>query len=276
MHLDRLREWISREEERAEQVTPVLVERFKATLDQETQATEGDIVPLLFHFCIALPTIPTSGLGPDGHPMRGGFLPPVPLPRRMWAAGALEFRDHIRVGETVIRRSVIQDVTQKEGRAGKLCFVTVRHEISSNGRMVLNERQDIVYLDAANSDGPKKAAPPAAQGRFHERIQPTPALLFRYSALTFNSHRIHYDLPYAREAEGYPGLVVHGPLQATLLAQFAERLHGQRPARFTFRSLAPLFCTSDVVLHAEEDGTAMRLWTAAPQGPVAMEARAEW
>lgn len=276
MRFDQLREWISRGEEKSEQVTMALVERFKTTFNQVECVALGDITPLLFHFCIALPVVPTLGLGPDGHPIRGGFLPPVPLPRRMWAAGALELHGHIRVGETVIRRSRIQDVAQKDGRAGKLCFVTVNHEISSNGRRVLNERQDIVYLDVVSSDGPKKAAAPAAHGRFHERVELTPTLLFRYSALTFNSHRIHYDLPYARETEGYPGLVVHGPLQATLLAQFAERLHGQRPRRFTFRSLSPLFCTSDLNLNAEDDGTAMRLWTAAPQGPVAMEARAEW
>lgn len=234
------------------------------------------MAPVMIHLCVAPPAAPTGGLGPDGHPARGGFLPPVPLPRRMWAGGAFTFHDDIRVGERVARTSTIRDVTLKEGRTGSLCFVTVDHRIESAGRLVIEERQDIVYRGADAPRAPGERPEPAAPGTHRVVVVPSAALLFRYSALTFNGHRIHYDAPYATGVEGYPGLVVHGPLQATMLVQLAERLHGRRPARFDFRSLSPLFDDADFTLNADEDGGDLRLWTAGVGGPVAMEARASW
>lgn len=275
--LDHLRGWIGREEQGAELLTPAITARFNATFDLEGAVENGSVAPALIHLCLAPPAAPTARLGPDGHPARGGFLPPVPLPRRMWAGGSMVFHDAIRVGETVSRRSVIRDVTVKEGRSGTLCFVTVEHRIESDTRLVIEERQDIVYRDAAPADASTATnPPPAPQGRHQRWIEPSPPLLFRYSALTFNGHRIHYDNPYARGEEGYPGLIVHGPLQATLLMQFAEDLHGARPRRFEFRNLSPLFDTAPFRLNAEADGDGMRLWTASAEGPVAMEGRVTW
>ena len=274
--IDHLRQWIGREEIKSEQVTPALVDRFRATFDQEGEARDGDIAPVMIHLCLASPTAPTSGLGPDGHPARGGFLPPVPLPRRMWAGGAFAFHDDIRVGEMVRRHSTIRDVTLKQGRSGVLCFVTVEHQITAEGRAVLTERQDIVYRDIDAPGGARKAPDPAPHGAHRVVVSPSAALLFRYSALTFNGHRIHYDNPYVRAEEGYPGLIVHGPMQATQLVQFAGTIRGKRPSRFDFRSLSPLFDIADYTLNAVEDGEGLRLWTAYADGPLAMEARATW
>ncbi|PYC46911.1 protein dehydratase [Litorivita pollutaquae] len=280
LDIDHLRSWIGNTETASETVTSDMVQRYGATLDLDLETGNGAIAPLFIHLCVAPPAVPSTEIGPDGHPKRGGFLPPVPLPRRMWAGGALTLHDDIHVGDVVSRHSTISDVTVKQGRSGTLCFVTVQHEISSGTRHVLSERQDIVYRDVddpAKPAAPKAAGAPAAPAGAHRRpITPTPPLLFRYSALTFNGHRIHYDAPYARDVEGYPGLIVHGPLQATLLALYAEELRGARPAEFSFRSLSTIFDTSDFSLNASEDGEVMRLWTAQDGGPVAMEATAKW
>ncbi|OXT01438.1 protein dehydratase [Notoacmeibacter marinus] len=275
--LDHLRGWIGREETASEVLTAALVARFNATLDREGPTQDGADAPLLIHLCLCQPAVPTSTLGADGHPPRGGFLPPVALPRRMWAGGDFTFHSAPRIGETVTRRSVIDDLTVKEGRSGTLCFVRVVHHIASDGRAVVTERQDIVYRGADKATGEGKAAAPAAgQGEAHRRIAASPILLFRYSALTFNSHRIHYDEPYVTGVEHYPGLVVHGPLQAMLLAQYAEELKGRAPAQYSFRSAAPIFAGVDFAINADENGDALRLWTASTGGPIAMEARAEW
>lgn len=271
--IDHLRDWIGRTETKSELLTPAIVDRFRATFDQMGEAQNGDIAPAMIHLCLAPATAPTSGLGPDGHPSRGGFLPPVPLPRRMWAGGAFTFHGDIRVGETVTRHSTIQDVVVKQGRTGTLCFVTVDHQISSNDRRVLTERQDIVYR-GKGATGAKATPAPAPHGRQRIKIDPSAALLFRYSALTFNGHRIHYDAPYVRDQEGYPGLIVHGPMQATMLVQFAEKLRGVRPRQFDFRSLSPLFDDADFTLNAVEEQDGLKLWTAYVDGPIAMEAKA--
>ncbi len=275
LDIDHLRQWIGREEVCSELLTTALVERFAATFDRVDKIADGQPAPALIHLCLAPPAAPTSRLGLDGHPARGGFLPPVPLPRRMWAGGTFTFQDEILVGETVTRRSTISDVVVKEGRTGPLCFVTVDHRIESGGRLALDERQDIVYR-GVDVPGAKKTAEPAPKGPHQVRIFPSPALLFRYSALTFNGHRIHYDAPYVREMEGYPGLIVHGPMQATMLVQLAEKIRGRRPARFGFRSLSPLFDDAAFTLNAVEDNEGLKLWSARAGGPVAMEAQARW
>lgn len=276
LDIDHLREWIGNTEPRSEMVTAPMVERFKATFDQPGKVRDGDAAPSLIHFCLAPPAAPTSELGEDGHPARGGFLPPVQLPRRMWAGGSFTFHSDIVIGQTVTRQSAITDVVVKEGRSGILCFVTVDHAIQSAGRLLIEERQDIVYCgDDARLDGGKtlEAAP---QGTHRKTVTPSPTLLFRYSALTFNGHRIHYDAPYAREVEGYPGLIVHGPMQATMLVHFAQTISGRRPARFDFRSLSPLFDDQPFTLNAQQEGNSMRLWTSTTDGPIAMEAKAAW
>ena len=204
-------------------------------------------------------------------------MPPVSLPRRMWAGGALSFHSPLKIGEEVTRRSVVDDVVLKQGQAGPLCFVTVTHRFSASGRAILTERQDIVYLDVAPPGKTSTRQRPAATpGDDRREIAATPELLFRYSALTFNSHRIHYDQPYATDEEGYPGLVVHGPLQAMLLIQYAAELRKRAPVRFSFRSLSSLFAGGSFFLNASEESGRLKLWTAGKEGPVAMEAYAEW
>ncbi len=278
LDIDHLRQWIGREQRDEEMLLPTLVRQFNANFDRVSGTEIGDGAPLLIHFCLTQPISPAAELGPDGHPTRGGFLPPVPLPRRMWAGGAFRFHSDIRIGETVQRHSTIKDVVLKQGRTGPLCFVTVEHEISSDGRAALSERQDIVYRKAPPSgQGATKSAPePAPTGSHTRQIEPTAPLLFRYSAMTFNGHRIHYDTPYATQVEGYPGLIVHGPMQATLLCQMAADLRGVSPKSFRFRSLSPLFDDADFTVNADEEGDALKLWTARLGGPVAMEAYAEW
>ncbi|MFS4437782.1 MaoC family dehydratase N-terminal domain-containing protein [Paracoccaceae bacterium GXU_MW_L88] len=274
--IDHLRQWIGNEEIQSELLTEAMAARFKATFDEDGTPQNGDVAPLMIHLCVAPPAVPTQSLGLDGHPARGGFLPPVPLPRRMWAGGALTFHDDIRVGEKVTRHSTIRDVSVKEGRSGTLCFVTVDHRIHSGTRLAIEERQDIVYRAAEAASGPKAAPEPAKPGAHRTVVAPSAPLLFRYSALTFNGHRIHYDSPYVRNEENYPGLIVHGPLQATMLVHLAAKLRCAPPARFDFRSLSPLFDIADFTLNADEDGSNLRLWTSYTDGPVAMEAKASW
>lgn len=268
-----LRQWIGRTEQKSDVVTLGSVERLRATLG-DTACAAPDALPLAIHWCLAPPAVPPSDIGSDGHPARGGFLPPVPLPRRMWAGGALEFHQPIIAGDTLTRMSRIADVAEKVGRTGHLVFVTVEHQISTHNSLAISERQDIVYRDAAA--GSKPAAPVRARKADHqETIQATTTLLFRYSALTFNGHRIHYDRDYARDIEGYPGLVVHGPLQATMLVNFASRLKdGRSPTRFSYRGLSPLFDGLDFTLNAIIKDKTVDLWCADHNGATTMEATA--
>lgn len=271
-----LRSWIGREDIAEDIVSLDLARKYHAMFDfPGAPPKAGDQVPRLIHFCLAQPAAPTAKLGPDGHPERGGFLPPVPLPRRMWAGGALTFHGDLRVGDAMRRTSRIGDVTVKEGRTGTLCFVTVNHTVEANGTRIIDERQDIVYraLEAAGSD---KAPPVAEQGQHQLAMRAEPPLLFRYSALTFNAHRIHYDRRYVTEIEGYPGLVVHGPMQAAWLCNYAGELRGAPPKRFSFRGQSPLLDDGGFVLHATARGDTMKLWTAKDDGTLCMSAEAQW
>lgn len=274
--LAHLRGWIGREEIHLAEVTEDLVARFHATLDRPgVPPRRGEPAPRLIHHCLSPQTVPTATLAEDGHPQRGGFLPPVPLPRRMWAGSTVRFHHDIHVGDTVERRSSIVDVSLKQGRTGPLCFVTVEHALSVDGEQVITERQDIVYR-GAESAAPGQAAAAAASGRHSSTVEPSAPLLFRYSALLFFAHRIHYDRRYTMEVEHYPGLVVHGPLQAVLLLNFATDLRGTPPDRFSFRSGAPLFDDAPFTLNADETGDGLTLWTAREGGPAAMKAEAGW
>jgi 3-methylfumaryl-CoA hydratase len=273
--IDTLRGWIGRTETAADTVTSELVSRFLATLDAAPGRLEpSDPAPLGIHWCLAPAVAPTSHLGPDGHPARGGFLPPVPLPRRMWAGGELVFERPLRIGATVCRTSRIEDVALKQGRSGPLCFVTVRHDIEPDGSIAIRERQDIVYrgMDAHQA----RSGPPAETGIWQHDVEASPVLLFRYSALTFNGHRIHYDRRYCMEEEGYPGLVVHGPLQATMLLHLAAGVRdGTTPTRFSFRGVAPAF-DGALRLNAAQADAGLRLWTSDADGRRCMEAEAQW
>ena len=272
--------WIGQEDFASDYLTPDLVRRFGATFDLgEVDSRLGSPAPPGIHWCLAPPLVPTAALGLDGHPGRGGFLPPIPLPRRMWAGGSVTFGRPIRVGDDVRRRSVIADVVVKTGRAGPLCFVTLRHDVLVGGETAVSERQDIVYraLAGTGDAGPARESPAAPEARWTRSVEATAPLLFRYSALTFNGHRIHYDRRFCTEQEGYPGLVVHGPLQATLLVQLATETRGGRvPETFSFRSVAPLFEGRAFQLAASESATGLQLWTADHDGQPAMTAEARW
>jgi len=271
-----LRGWIGREAIGVDIVSEDLVRKYHATFNFPGEPPKpGEAVPPLIHFCLAQPAVPTEQLGADGHLARGGFLPPVPLPRRMWAGGALAFHGDLKVNDAVKRFSRIEDVVLKEGRTGALCFVTARHRLEANGRLVLEERQDIVYRGL---DAPARVTnvPQAEQGDHQRPMKVEPPLLFRYSALTFNSHRIHYDRRYATQVEGYPGLVVHAPMQAALLCNYATELRGAPPSRFIFRGLFPLFDDDGFALHATDQGDMLKLWTAKENGPACLAAEASW
>ena len=283
--LDHLRQWIGRSTEASDIVTAQLVKGLRATLFQETgKPRAGDAAPFTTHWCLAQPVFPMSELGPDGHPARGGFLPPVPLPRRMWAGGELEFLDSLRVGDEAKRVSRIADVTMKTGSTGPLCFVSVAHEVTTSRGLAIRERQDIVYREVSGSSQPaatKPAAgkppapPPIAQHR--ESHVSDPVLLFRYSALTFNGHRIHYDRDYVTKVEGYPGLIFHGPLQASLIVELAAKLHkGQPPRKFSYRGVQPLFEGSEFSINANKTDAGMELWTANAEGQPTMKGTAVW
>jgi len=278
LDLDHLRSWIGTGETMSENLSPQLVARFNATIGSEVTTEAGTPAPLMIHFCLAQPVAGLDKLGPDGHPARGGFLPPVPLPRRMWAGGDIEFKAPLIVGAEVTRHSTITDVELKHGRSGALCFVTVTHDYSCDGDLCVRERQDIVYRDPPETAAPAPMKPddPAPSGSHHLTVTPTPTMLFRYSAITFNGHRIHYDAPYARDVEGYGGLVVHGPLQATLMAHMAADMAGKPPTQFKFRGKTPLFDDSPFGVHADMTETGVSLWTARDGGPVAMQATASW
>ncbi len=274
---NQLRGWIGREDVVADVVSADLVAKFNATFDVDAPFPKaGEAAPRFLHFCLAQPIQPTGALGGDGHPARGGFLPPVPLPRRMRAGGTALFQGDLRVGDPVERRALITDVTVKEGRSGRLCFVTVENRFLVAGDLRVTEIEDIVYRDEGAAT-PGKPPPAAAPGRWRQSRPVTPITLFRYSAITFNSHRIHYDRRYAREVEGYPGLVVHGPIQTTWLYRYASDLRETPPSRFRFRALSPVFDDDALTLNAEETETGgLRLWTAKEAGPVATLAEAEW
>ena len=277
-NLDQLRDWIGKTESVTDTVTAWPVAALAATLDRREAAPQsGDELPPCGHWLYFLEAKPLSELGPDGHPKRGGFLPPVPLPRRMWAGGRLEFLHPVRIGDEIRRDSTILSVEAKHGRSGNLVFVTVEHAVSCDGRVAIREEHDIVYREAARpGDAPPETKQGAANPAWHRSVSGDPVTLFRYSALTFNGHRIHYDYPYVTKEEGYPDLVVHGPLQATLLLHFAAEIAGAPPKQFSFRGQSPLFANTPFTLHAKRENEALMLWTARDGGPIAMTARATW
>lgn len=246
LDIDHLSQWIGRSETRTEQITSFPATALAATLNRhDPPFVPGSVLPPLWHWLHFLPISPLNETGPDGHPARGGFLPPVPLPRRMWAGSRLTFHKPLRIGEAARRLSTVTSVEQKAGKSGDLVFVTVRHEIGGEDGPAISEEQDIVYREAALPGAPEpKPVPAPAKAGWSFTIVPDPVLLFRYSALTFNSHRIHYDLDYVTREEGYPGLVVHGPLIATLLLDGLARAHPHvTVSGFSFRAMAPTFHT---------------------------------
>lgn len=276
LDIQQLKTWIGSERESVDTITPRLANGLGAVLNQPCTLTEGDLAPIGIHWCLSPDIVPMSGLGADGHPQRGGFLPPVPLPRRMWAGGELHYLGEFRVGDQVRRLSRVDEVALKEGRSGSLCFVTVRHEYSVKGNVCLKERHDIVYraLEKQAGGEPQKARMPDPD--ISVTVDATPTLLMRYSAVTFNGHRIHYDRDYCLREEFYPGLVVHGPLQANYMLLMAREMNdGRAPARFSFRGMYPLFDGSYLSVNGKHNDSGNIFWVANAAGTVTMQASAE-
>jgi 3-methylfumaryl-CoA hydratase len=272
-------DWIGRTETRADTLTLAPIAAMSATLDRDDPPpAPGDALPPLWHWLYFLPRPLHRDIGADGHARLGGFLPPVPLPRRMWAGGRLRFHHALRAGDAVERSSRILQVSSKAGQSGALVFVTVLHEIRDAQGVAIEEEHDIVYRDAPRPGAPAAAPQPApADAAFSRDVVPDPVLLFRYSALTFNGHRIHYDRPYVTGVEGYPGLIVHGPLIATLLLDLLRRERPQaRVTRFAFKAVSPLFDIHRFSVHGrpEADGR-FALWARNHEGHLAMQATAE-
>jgi 3-methylfumaryl-CoA hydratase len=277
--IDHLREWIGRTDTSHDYICATQVAQMSATLDREDPYPEpGSALPPLWHWMYFAAVARQAELGPDGHPQRGGFMPPVSLPRRMWAGSRLTFERDLRVGEDIERVSRIKDVVCKQGRTGQMVFVTVQHEISDSKGLALTEEHDTVYREnpQPGEDPPQPRKAPDGEA-FSREIVPDPVMLFRYSALTFNGHRIHYDRSYVTEVEGYPGLVVHGPLTATLLVDLLRRnMPAANVRRFSFRAVRPLFDIHhfSVCGRMEDDGR-VTLWTRDHEGCLTMQASVE-
>ena len=280
-----LNDWIGRVEKIEDVATAIPCAALAATLDwpgsaQDLRPAAETPLPCLWHWLYFLPIAPQSEIGEDGHPKRGGFLPPVALPRRMWAGSDFAFHEPLLVGDKLSRTSTIMDIKEKSGRTGSLIFVKVRHELRRNGAeaVALTEHHNIVYRAAVSPDDvapPAQAAP--TESDWKREIVPDDVLLFRYSALTFNGHRIHYDRKYVTEVEGYPGLIVHGPLIATLLMDLLRR---NRPdakvAGFEFKAVRPTFDTHPFSIHGQPsaDGKTVHLWGRDHDGWLTMDATA--
>ena len=246
-----------------------------AVFDETPRGRNGVLaIPTLWHWFYFIPKIPQSRLSPDGHPERGTFMPPIPLPRRMFAGSRVVVHAPLQPGLPAVREGVIKDVRIKDGRSGQLAFVTVGYTIRQNGRLCLEEEQDIVYREpGATVPAPVvKEFPPALPNAWTQDVIPDSRLLFRFSALTFNAHRIHYDRDYATREEGYPGLVVHGPLNAMLLANLVRRQTDRAIAAFSFRGITPVFDLAPFRLAATPDGDQVACEVVAADGTVALQA----
>ncbi|WP_129677012.1 acyl-CoA dehydrogenase [Candidatus Chloroploca sp. Khr17] len=270
--------WIGTTELLEDDLSPAQAYAAAATLDDTTTMINGNAtLPPLWHWFYFVPRAPQSKLSSDGHPERGGFLPPIPYPRRMFAGARLTFYRPLLLGRTAQRKGEIRNIVQKSGRSGNLAFVTVGYQFYQQGILCLEEEQDIVYREP----GPPVPAPvpaelpPVPEGAWTRTVTPDPRLLFRFSALTFNAHRIHYDRPYATNEEGYPGLVVHGPLTAVLLLELVRHSTNRRITGFSFRGQAPLFDLAPFRLVATPEEERVMLEAQGPDGRVALSAVAE-
>ena len=275
-----LTQWVGRRQTRTGCVPATLAQSIHATLARPEHSCPdaGDPMPALWHWYAFAPNVTTDALSEDGHPPRGGFLPPVPFERRMWAGGRLQILGDLRVGEEIEKRSVITSVEEMRGSTSDMVFVVVDHELHGAAGLAVRETQSIVYLPIPDTFAPPAKKPGPTEDLVVDEVRhiSTP-LLFRYSAITFNAHRIHYDLPYAQQVEKYPGLVVHGPLQAQLLMTAATAWKGRRPDQFTFRGVHPMFHDSDLRLRATLSETgALKMCTMAEAGHRGMDATAQW
>lgn len=273
------RAWVGRTETREGMLTPNLAGMLMGALGHDAalqpSIQAGATLPPLWHWAAFPDFVPLSGIATDGHPRRGGFLPPLPFDRRMWAGGSLRFTGRLAIGERLARRSEIRSVDFKTGATGAMAFVRVHHDLSGENGGTIEEEQDIVFLPIPDQFRPPRAVPAPDAPLFVEEVEAGPVRLFRYSAATCNAHRIHYDRDYAARVEKYPGLVVHGPMQATLLMEAAIRHSGRAPARFSFRGVHPMFDGPlRLMAEAGENGV-LTLCTVAPEGHQGLQARFE-
>ena len=278
--LEKLKEWIGQKESAVDYVTIPAVHRLAATLDRgDPMPRMGDLLPAGWHQILFPRVVRHSQIGADGHPERGDFLPPVPLPRRMFAGKRTTFHESLRVGDEVRRDSVIQEVNIKHGRTGTMVFVTVKTDLTSPRGLAITEEQDLVYREAAAPGAPPQPSQPApGRAVWSRTVTPDPVMLFRYSALTFNGHRIHYDLPYVTQVEGYPGLVMNGGLTTLLVFELA-RTHASTPIhRISPRNVRALFVNQPIALGGEPstDNRTAKLWALNPDGALALTAEAEF
>jgi 3-methylfumaryl-CoA hydratase len=272
--LAHLREWIGKTHSDRDVLSSRHARLMAATIGvPQSDIVQGSALPPLWHWLYFLSGEASTALGRDGHPARGGFLPPVTLPNRMWAGGQLEFHASVPFDAPVEKRSTVVSIDHKVGRSGELVFVKVEHQLLHNKAKILTEYHDIVYKGTSGTGSAStNVEMPVAQ--HVRRLKPDSTMLFRYSALTFNGHRIHYDADYCRDIEGYPNLVIHGPLNATLLAGFAQEVSGRPLKQFRYRGLKPAVLGNELSINAAQDGDLLVLWVALPDGSVSMRAEA--
>lgn len=269
-------DWIGRTSENEDVITERLAASFRAIFEPNLAPVAVGAAPIGIHWCLSPSIAGMAELGGDGHPAKNRDLPPVPQPRRMWAGGSIETFGELRIGDSVRRVSTIADVTRKVGKSGELWFVAVDHVYSTGRGTAIKERHNIVYREAARPTAAKPIADSESAQRPFERsvaVATSPVLLLRYSAITFNGHRIHYDLPYATQVEGYAGLVVHGPIQATLLFNMAAAEIGAVPRKFEYRGLSPAIAGTDILVRRGVGAEADSYWTQGESGVIHMEAR---
>ena len=277
--IDHLRKWIGKIDNVTDYVTPIVEQRYRATLNMDIgNPKDGEPVTSGLHWMLGWNLVKNDELGVDSHPALGEFLPPVPLPRRMWAGSEIKVLKPIRVGDKVLKQSTVADIQVKEGRTGLLCFVTAEYNFLVNDEVTINEKHDIVYRDISKSGGGSgysKEIPERAD--LSEKIFMHPTILFRYSAIGFVGHRIHYDHPYTVNEENYPGLIVHGPLQATYLLRAAEKLMGKQVKSFTHKVMAPVFANSEYMVGVDKmDDGSVSCWGATKEFGVTMRAEAKF
>ena len=277
--IDHLRKWIGKIDNVTDYVTPIVEQRYRATLNMDIgNPKDGEPVTSGLHWMLGWNLVKNDELGVDSHPALGEFLPPVPLPRRMWAGSEIKVLKPIRVGDKVVKQSTVADIQVKEGRTGLLCFVTAEYNFLVNDKVTINEKHNIVYRDISKSGGGSgysKEIPERAD--LSEKIFMHPTILFRYSAIGFVGHRIHYDHPYTVNEENYPGLIVHGPLQATYLLRAAEKLMGKQVKSFTHKVMAPVFANSEYMVGVDKmDDGSVSCWGATKEFGVTMRAKAKF
>jgi 3-methylfumaryl-CoA hydratase len=272
----RFNAWIGKQATETDWVTAMPLRRLAAMLDHDIPPWHAHELPPLGHWLFHLPDARQSELGTDGHPHRGGFMPPIPLPRRMWAGSRIRFLRSVAIGAQILRRSTVMNLATRTVASGQMVRVTIRHDIVCNGETAIEEEQDIVYVDDQASNPRQRTAVAMPEAQISRRFQATPELLFRFSALTFNAHRIHYDRDYARDAEHYPGLVVHGPLLAMLLVDhFLRHRPGSCVTGFSVRARAPTFERDTFELCLATQSAGVDLWISGTDGAVKMTAQIE-